>query len=98
MEHSIPQALWAEVLGVQVMETFKTNLGADHPDTPTSMANLAFTLKCQGSTSTAISLMKDYCELQAVVLSPHHPDTISSREALTTWQLEVMELSEQNDL
>lgn len=34
----------AEQLFVQVMETRKTKLGADHPDTLTSMANLASTL------------------------------------------------------
>ena len=33
----------AEKLEVQVMETSKTKLGADHPDTLTSMANLAST-------------------------------------------------------
>ncbi|KAG9241639.1 hypothetical protein BJ878DRAFT_389836, partial [Calycina marina] len=33
----------AEKLFVQVMETSKTKLGVDHPDTLTSMANLAFT-------------------------------------------------------
>jgi hypothetical protein len=33
----------AEELEVQVMETSKKKLGADHPDTLTSMANLAST-------------------------------------------------------
>ena len=31
----------AEKLEVQVLETFKTKVGADHPDTLTSMSNLA---------------------------------------------------------
>jgi hypothetical protein len=37
------QGRWdgAEKLEVQAMETRKTKLGADHPDTLTSMANLA---------------------------------------------------------
>ncbi|KXX72981.1 Protein SERAC1, partial [Madurella mycetomatis] len=38
----------AEKLFVQVMETSKTKLGADHPDTLTSMGNLASTLWNQG--------------------------------------------------
>ncbi|KAL2016257.1 hypothetical protein VTK56DRAFT_4033 [Thermocarpiscus australiensis] len=40
------QGRWeeAEKLKVQVMETFKTKLGADHPDTLTSIANLAESL------------------------------------------------------
>ena len=33
---------------LQVMETFKMTLGADHRDTLTSMGNLAFTWKDQG--------------------------------------------------
>ncbi len=39
------QGRWAEAetLEVQVMETIKTKLGADHPSTLTSMANLAST-------------------------------------------------------
>ncbi|KAF1952777.1 HET-domain-containing protein [Byssothecium circinans] len=44
-------------------------------------------------TLTTISLMEDCCRLRAVVLGPQHPFTISSREALATWQLEAMELS-----
>ncbi|KZL81689.1 kinesin light chain 3, partial [Colletotrichum incanum] len=44
------QGRWeeAEKLFVQVMETRKTKLGADHPDTLTSMANLASTYRNQG--------------------------------------------------
>ncbi|KZL83841.1 kinesin light chain 3 [Colletotrichum incanum] len=44
------QGRWeeAEKLDVQVMETRKTKLGADHPDTLTSMANLASTYRNQG--------------------------------------------------
>ena len=38
----------AEKLEVQVTETSKTKLGADHPDTLTSMANLASTYRNQG--------------------------------------------------
>ncbi|CAG8345731.1 unnamed protein product [Penicillium salamii] len=38
----------AEQLFVQVMEMSKTKLGEDHPDTLTSMANLASTYRNQG--------------------------------------------------
>ncbi|KAF2842629.1 HET-domain-containing protein [Patellaria atrata CBS 101060] len=89
-----------EELYVQVMETSSRVLGDEHPSTLTSMANLAstmanlaFTLKCQGSLSRAISLIEDCYKLQTVVLGPQHPYTISSRETLTTWRLEAMELS-----
>jgi hypothetical protein len=49
---------------VQVIETSKTKLGADHPDTLTSMANLAFTWKDQGRHIDALALMA----VHAVVL------------------------------
>ncbi|KAH8707189.1 hypothetical protein GQ44DRAFT_628856, partial [Phaeosphaeriaceae sp. PMI808] len=70
----------AEQLDVQVMETSKRVLGDEHPSTLTSMNNLAFTLKHQGSLSGALSLIEDCCELRTVILGPQHPSTISSRE------------------
>ena len=44
------QGRWkeAEKFDVQVIETSKTKLGADHPSTLTSMANLASTYRNQG--------------------------------------------------
>ncbi|KAK4172406.1 hypothetical protein QBC36DRAFT_390435 [Triangularia setosa] len=50
----------AKKLFVQVMETRKTKLGTDHPDTLTSMNNLACTWKSQGRHSDALALMRDY--------------------------------------
>jgi hypothetical protein len=75
----------------------KKKLEADHPSTLTSMNNLAFTLRSQGLTNKAISMMEDCRELRAIVLGPQHPYTISSREALATGQLEAMEISEQDN-
>ena len=40
------------------METSKTKLGADHPDTLTSMANLAFTWKSTGQHGKAIDMLR----------------------------------------
>ena len=45
------------------METRKTKLGADHPDTLTSMNNLTFTCKSQGRHADALALMKDCAQL-----------------------------------
>ena len=52
------QGRWeaAEELFVQVMETRKKKLGADHPDTLTSMANLASTYRNQGRWEAAEEL------------------------------------------
>ncbi|KAK4170577.1 hypothetical protein QBC36DRAFT_341619, partial [Triangularia setosa] len=49
-------------LDVQVMETFKTKLGADHPSTLTSMANLASTYKNQGRWEEAEKLLVQVME------------------------------------
>jgi Tetratricopeptide repeat len=45
---------------VQVMETTKRVLGQEHPDTLTSMNNLAFIIEEQGRTGKAIELMAEY--------------------------------------
>jgi hypothetical protein len=52
------QGRWgeAEKLSIQVIETSKTKLGADHPSTLTSMANLASTYRSQGRWEEAETL------------------------------------------
>ncbi|KAA8641430.1 tetratricopeptide repeat protein [Aspergillus tanneri] len=81
------QGRWnkAEKLEVQVMETRKTVLGAEHPDTLTSMNNLAYTLESQGKLQYALALMEKCSELRSKVLGPNHPDTRSSSCALGDW-------------
>ncbi|KAF1975254.1 hypothetical protein BU23DRAFT_435962, partial [Bimuria novae-zelandiae CBS 107.79] len=48
----------AEELEVQVMETRKRVLGEEHPDTLTSMNNLAFTQQCQARYTEALALIE----------------------------------------
>ncbi|PVH90929.1 hypothetical protein DM02DRAFT_546865, partial [Periconia macrospinosa] len=60
----------AEELFVQVTETRKRVLVEGHPDTLTSMAYLAFTLKGQGLTYKAMPLMEDCFGLLTIVLGP----------------------------
>jgi putative hemolysin len=52
----------AEKLEVQVMETSETVLGAEHPDTLTSMANLASTYRNQGRWEKAEELSMQVIE------------------------------------
>jgi hypothetical protein len=87
------QGRWkeAEELEVQVIETRKRVLGEKHPDTLTSMNNLAFTFKAQGR-DEAVSLMEKCFQLRKQVLGPQHPYTTSSLKALNKWQLENMEI------
>jgi hypothetical protein len=70
------------------METFKNKLGADHPNTLSSMSNLAFTWNSGGRETEAIRLMEECMKSQRRVLGPNHPDTISSCTALDTWKAE----------
>ena len=73
---------------MQAMETFKRVLRSEHPDTLTSIANLASTLKSQGRNKEAISLMKACIQLQKQILGPHHPNTESSLNTLNKRQME----------
>ncbi|KAI3571853.1 hypothetical protein IWW34DRAFT_638707, partial [Fusarium oxysporum f. sp. albedinis] len=54
----------AEKLFVQVMETSKARLGADHPTTLTSMTNLAATWESQGRDQEALGLIKECSQTQ----------------------------------
>jgi hypothetical protein len=74
-----------------VMETRKRVLGEEHPDTLTSMNNLARTWKSQRCTKDAISLMRKCCQLRKQIHGPQHPYTEASLETLNEWQMENME-------
>ncbi|KAK0717296.1 hypothetical protein B0T26DRAFT_709448 [Lasiosphaeria miniovina] len=67
------------------METRKTKLGANHPDTLSSMANLAFTWKSQGRHANALALMEDCTQAQRRVLGQKHPETLSSLATVAKW-------------
>ncbi|OCK80636.1 hypothetical protein K432DRAFT_297220, partial [Lepidopterella palustris CBS 459.81] len=82
----------AEELFVQVMETCKTKLGADHPDTLSSMANLAFTWKEQGRDAEAINLMSQCVRLRGHILGTSHPYYMSSSKALAGWEAEQVDV------
>ncbi|KAF2820270.1 hypothetical protein CC86DRAFT_304918, partial [Ophiobolus disseminans] len=82
----------------QVMETCKKKLGADHPSTLTSMANvdiadsltanLAFTWKAQGRSAEAIASMRQCIQQRQQVLKAGHPDLASSLSVLEQWRAE----------
>ncbi|OAG09767.1 uncharacterized protein CC84DRAFT_1160850, partial [Paraphaeosphaeria sporulosa] len=68
------------------METSKTKLGADHPETLTSMNNLAFTWKSLGRTVKAICLMQQCVQRYEQVLGASHPHYLSSLLVLEQWE------------
>ncbi|KAK0731303.1 hypothetical protein B0H67DRAFT_639713 [Lasiosphaeris hirsuta] len=74
----------AEKLLVQVMETRKIKLGADHPDTLTSMANLASTFWNQGRWEEAEKLDVQVMKTRKTKLGADHPSTLTSMANLTS--------------
>jgi tetratricopeptide (TPR) repeat protein len=77
----------AEELQVQVMETNKKKLGADHPSTLTSMANLASIYWNQGQWDAAEELEVQVVETRKTKLGADHPSTLTSMANLAfTWK------------
>ncbi|KAK7402787.1 hypothetical protein QQX98_011467 [Neonectria punicea] len=68
----------AEILFERAMETCKTRLGADHPDTLASMANLASTYQNQGRWEEAEKMFVQVMEISKAKLGADHPNTLAS--------------------
>ncbi len=66
------------------MEIRKTKLGADHPDTLTSMSNLASTYRKQGRWDKAETLDIQAMEKSKTQLGADHPDTLASMANLAS--------------
>jgi hypothetical protein len=78
----------AEELEVQMMETRKVELGAEHPDTLTSVNHLTYTWKA-GRRDEAEELEVQVMETCKMKLGADHPDTLTSMNHLTyTWKSE----------
>ena len=58
----------------QVLELRKIVLGPEHPDTLTSMNNVAQALSKQGNYREAEQMHQQVLELDKVVSGPEHPD------------------------
>jgi tetratricopeptide (TPR) repeat protein len=72
----------AEAAITEVLEIQKKGLGADHPGTLTSMANLASTYWNQGRWDEAEELDVEVLETRKTKLEADHPDTLSSKANL----------------
>ncbi|KAJ5184564.1 hypothetical protein N7472_009404 [Penicillium cf. griseofulvum] len=68
----------------QMMEMNKTKLGEDHPDTLSSMANLASTYTNQGRWEEAEQLQVQVMETNKTKLGEDHPYTLSSMANLAS--------------
>lgn len=74
----------AEYLQAMVMDTRKCVLGEGHPDTLTSMNNLASTYWKQGRWTEAEELLVTVTEAQKRLLGEERPDTIASMHNLAS--------------
>ncbi|KAL4766730.1 hypothetical protein BDW60DRAFT_201889 [Aspergillus nidulans var. acristatus] len=85
------QGRWkeAEELGVQVMEIQDRVLGPEHPDTLTSMGNVAYTFYSKNNIHHAIALMNKCVRLREGRLGLSHPHTIDSARFLRQWKATV---------
>jgi hypothetical protein len=72
----------AEELQVQVMQMRKRVLGDEHPDTLTSISNLALTYKSQGRWKEAEELQVQEMQITKRVLGDEHPSTLTSMSNL----------------
>jgi tetratricopeptide (TPR) repeat protein len=66
------------------MERIERVLGAEHPDTLTSMNNLALTYRNQGRWKEAEELNVQVMEMRKRVLGTEHPDTLTSMNNLAS--------------
>jgi tetratricopeptide (TPR) repeat protein len=85
-------------LNMQGMETRKRVLGEEHPDTLTSMANLASTYSNQGRWKEAEELEVQVIETRKRVLGQEHPDTLISMANLASTFLDQGRLKEAEKL
>jgi len=82
----------AENLLRRQCELQRTILGAEHPNTLTSMNNLAETLRAQGDLEGARIIQEQELEITRRVLGAKHPDTLTSMNNL------ALTLRDQGDL
>ena len=68
----------AEQLQIQVFDMRKKLLGADHPDTITSMTDLARTYFSQGRWNEAEQIEAQGMDIRKKLFGTEHPDTLSS--------------------
>ncbi|KAF5327971.1 hypothetical protein D9758_017749 [Tetrapyrgos nigripes] len=74
----------AEQLEEEVLGVRREELGEHHPDTLTSMANLASTYRARGKLEAAEQLEEEVLGVRREGLGEHHPDTLTSMANLAS--------------
>jgi serine/threonine protein kinase/tetratricopeptide (TPR) repeat protein len=77
----------AIVLFAKARDTRQARQGRDHPDTLTSMNNLALSYNAAGQLDRALPLCVETLERRKATLGPDHPDTLTSMNNLATYYL-----------
>jgi tetratricopeptide (TPR) repeat protein len=72
----------AHTLHQRALTIREARLGADHPDTATSLSNLANVLYNQGDLDGARTLYQRALTILEARLGADHPDTVQSRQRL----------------
>ncbi|KAF9058665.1 hypothetical protein BDP27DRAFT_1343148 [Rhodocollybia butyracea] len=67
-----------EVLEEEILMLCKSVIGEHHPDTLTSMGNLATTYQVLGKLESAEKLQEEVLVLRKKFIGEHHPDTLTS--------------------
>lgn len=66
----------------QALEVCQRVLGSEHPDTLSSMGNIALTLRAQGDLAGALTLNEQALDIRRRVLGPEHPSTLRAERVL----------------
>jgi tetratricopeptide (TPR) repeat protein len=83
-QESIGQYSAAEMAHREAWSLLKDTLGPEHPNTLTSMGNLAWVLDRQGRYEEAKSMNRQTLARRENVLGPEHPDTLTSMSNLAS--------------
>jgi hypothetical protein len=65
-----------------VLAVFQQVFGPEHPNTLTTVKNLAIALGAQGKSAEAKRMLREVLVAQHRVLGPKHPDTLATIERL----------------
>ena len=84
----------AEPLYQEALQIWQKVLGPEHPDTATSLNNLAELYKRMGEYAKAEPLFQEALRIRRKVLGPEHPDTATSLNNLAYFEFDLGRIDE----
>ncbi|KAG1677967.1 hypothetical protein FOA52_001385 [Chlamydomonas sp. UWO 241] len=88
----------AEPLYRRALNTRRSRLGADHPDTMAAIRSMGQLLQAQGKLDAALALLREAYERQGLALGAEDPDTLSSMAALAGCMMDKGQLRDADPL